>query len=182
MMKPQERRSHSSDQHPRGGIPSEPVPQGRGGASRGIEELNELYREVILDHFKSPARRGELPQAQVRASGNNPLCGDELGIDLEFDGGRVVRARFHGKGCAISQAAASMLAAQLEGKTLEEIVRLIGALKALMRGEDPPEELDLGDLEALAGVRKFPVRVKCAALSWNVVEQGLSEYQSRVGT
>ena len=144
-----------------------------------IEQLDELYREVILDHFKRPSRAGELADAQIKASGTNPLCGDEVAFDLKLDNGRVAQARFRGKGCAIAQAASSMLAEQFEGKTLGQVTALIAALKALMQGQEPPESVDLGDLEALAGVRKFPVRVKCAALSWNVVEQGLKEYGTR---
>ena len=144
-----------------------------------MEQLDELYREVILDHFKSSSRRGNLPGAQIIAVGNNPLCGDEMTFSLKLNGGRVSQVRFTGKGCAISQAAASMLSEQLEGKTLEEIQRLIDAMKGLMQGQEPDPALDLGDLESLAGVRKFPVRVKCAALSWNVVEQGLQEFSRR---
>lgn len=141
-----------------------------------IEQLDELYREVILDHFKNPHRKGELPNAQIKAEGANPLCGDELTFYLTLSNGKIDQARFMGKGCAISQAAASMFAEQLEGKTREEAARVIEAMKAMMQGQDPDESLDLGDLEALAGVRKFPVRVKCAALSWNVVEQGLNTH------
>ena len=146
-----------------------------------LDQLDALYREVILDHFRHSDHAGELPGAQVTAAGNNPLCGDDLTFHLALEGGRVRQARFTGKGCAISQAAASMLAAQLEGKTLPEVARLIQALKALMQGAQPDADVDLGDLEALAGVRKFPVRVKCAALSWNVVEQGLADYQKKPG-
>lgn len=142
-----------------------------------LEHLDELYREVILDHFKSPTHRGELPNAQIKAEGANPLCGDELTFHLALDNGRIQQARFHGKGCAISQAASSMLARQIEGKTMEQVRRLIEEMKGLMQGNEPDPGVDLGDLEALAGVRKFPVRVKCAALSWNVVEQGLNTYQ-----
>ena len=141
-----------------------------------VEQLDELYREVILDHFKSSSHRGKLPGAQIHATGNNPLCGDELAFALQLDQGRIAQAKFGAKGCAISQAAASMLSQQLEGKTFDEVRQLIDALKGLMQGQDPDPSLDLGDLEALAGVRKFPVRVKCAALSWNVVEQGLKDY------
>jgi len=141
-----------------------------------IEQLDELYREVILEHFKHSAHSGELPGAHIKVEGANPLCGDELTFFLRLDGGRIQQARFLGKGCAISQAAASMLAGHLEGKTTEEATRVLDAMKALMQGETVDSSVDLGDLEALAGVRKFPVRVKCAALSWNVVEQGLKEY------
>ena len=142
-----------------------------------LEQLDELYRDVILDHFRRPTHSGELPDAQISVEGTNPLCGDALTFHLRLEDGKIQRVRFQGKGCAISQAAASMLAGQLEGKPLPESRRLIEAMKALMQGQEPDPAVDLGDLEALAGVRKFPVRVKCAALSWNVVEQGLDGYQ-----
>ena len=141
-----------------------------------IEQLDELYREVILDHFKSPTHSGELPDAQVKVEGANPLCGDELTFHIKLQDGRLARVRFRGKGCAISRAAASMLAAQVEGRTIREAGTVMDAMKALMQGREPDDAVDLGDLEALAGVRKFPVRIKCAALSWNVVERGLKEY------
>ena len=139
------------------------------------QPLDELYREVILDHFKNPTHAGALPDATVTVDGANPLCGDELTFALKLDGGRLARVRFRGKGCAISQAAASMLAGALEGKTAAQASAVIEAMKKLMQGEAPSEAMELGDLEALAGVRKFPVRIKCAALSWNVVEQALKE-------
>lgn len=142
-----------------------------------IEQLDELYREVILDHFKNPTHSGELPHAQIKVDGANPLCGDEVTFHVAMNNGRVEQIRFRGKGCAISQAAASMLAAQLEGKTIREVAQIIETMKAIMQGQEPDPSIDLGDLEALAGVRKFPVRVKCAALSWNAVEQGLKDYQ-----
>ena len=144
-----------------------------------VEQLDELYREVILDHFKNPTHHGELPAAQVKVDGANPLCGDELTFHLAMDDGRITQIRFHGKGCAISQAAASMLAQQLEGKSIQETQRLVETMKALMQGQQPDDSIDVGDLEALAGVRKFPVRIKCAALSWNIVEQGLKEYRTK---
>ena len=141
-----------------------------------IDQMDELYREVILDHFKRPTHKGELPEAQIKAQGANPLCGDELSFHIRLEGDQLANVRFHGAGCAISQAAASMLAGQLEGRTMAEAGRIIDAMKALMQGGEPAAGPDVGDLEVLAGVRKFPVRVKCAALSWNVVEQGLKEY------
>ena len=140
-----------------------------------LDQLDELYREVILDHFKHSAHAGDLPGADLTAEGNNPLCGDELAVFLKLTGGRIQRARFQGKGCAISRATASMLMQQIEGKSLDEVGRLIEALKRLMQGEEPDPSVELGDLEALAGVHKFPVRVKCAALSWNVLEQALKD-------
>ena len=143
-----------------------------------MEQLDELYREVILDHFREPRNQGELPDAQIHAEGTNPLCGDEMAFSIQLSGDRIQQVRFVGKGCAISQAAASMLTEQLQGKTLGETTQIIQAMKAMMQGQDPDPSLDLGDLESLAGVRKFPVRVKCAALSWNVVEQGINNYGS----
>ena len=140
-----------------------------------VEHLDELYREVILDHFKSPRNTGGLPNPDIHAEGTNPLCGDEIAFSLTLREGRVDQVRFQGKGCAISQATGSMLTEQLHGKTLEEISGLVDAMKRLMQGQEP--EVDLGDLESLVGVRKFPVRIKCAALSWNVLEQGIEEYR-----
>ena len=143
-----------------------------------IDQLDELYRDVILEHFKHSSHHGEIPDAEIRATGTNPLCGDEVAFDIALGGGRLARVRFHGTGCVISQAASSMLAEQLEGKTVEEAGRLIDAMKALMQGRETEPAVEIGDLEALAGVRKFPVRVKCAALSWNIVEQGLQSYRA----
>lgn len=140
-----------------------------------LDQLDELYRAVILEHFKNSTHHGELPQAQVKAEGANPLCGDEMTFYLQLQEDRIEQVRFQGKGCAISQAAASMLSGELEGKTVAQAGALIDALKTLMRGQTPPASVELGELEALAGVHKFPVRVKCAALSWNVVEQGLKQ-------
>lgn len=140
-----------------------------------IGELDGLYREIILEHYKSPAKKGELTDATVSVEGANPLCGDELVFQLLVENQIIKKARFGGTGCAISQAAASMLADELEGKSLKETTRIIARLKAMMQGEEPTDEEDLGDLEALAGVSRFPVRIKCAALSWNVIEQAIEK-------
>ncbi len=144
-----------------------------------IEQLDELYRDVILDHFRSPRNVGSLSDADLVGQGTNPLCGDEMSFSIKLAGDRIEDIRFVGKGCAISQAAGSMLTDQLRGKTLVQAERLIGTLRGLMQGHAPDPAVDLGDLEALSGVRKFPVRVKCAALSWNVVEQGLADYRAK---
>ena len=143
-----------------------------------IEQLDELYREVILDHFREPRHAGELPGAPIRVEGANPLCGDEMTFSLILDGDRIKAIRFKGTGCAISQAAASMLSEQAQGKSIGEVRKLIEAMKRMMQGQPVDDQVDLGDLEALAGVRKFPVRVKCAALSWNVLERGLTARQA----
>lgn len=142
-----------------------------------MEQLDGLYREVILDHFKNPRNSGALTDAAIREEGSNPLCGDEMIFFANVDGDRLTDVRFTGKGCAISQATASMLSEQLEGKTFDDVARLINRMKALMQGQDLDASDDVGDLESLAGVRKFPVRIKCAALSWNLVEQAVQQYR-----
>ncbi len=166
--------------------------------------LEDLYREIILDHYRSPLNRGELavPPA-VRVEGFNPLCGDEIVLFLDVDGDRIVDLKVGGTGCSISQSSASMMSAAIKGKTIGEARALTRAFKGLMSihehrldGGEPesttldggePEsttldtgepEVRLGDLEALQGVVKFPVRIKCATLSWNTLQQGLDEAEA----
>jgi nitrogen fixation NifU-like protein len=161
--------------------------------------LEDLYREIILDHYRNPRNRGELsaPPA-TRVEGFNPLCGDEIVLFLDVDGGVVSDIRIGGQGCSISQSSASMMSAAVKGKTLDEVRALSRAFKGMMsiheqaldgdpgadgNGDgaapesDAPadEDVKLGDLEALRGVVKFPVRIKCATLSWNTLLQGLDE-------
>lgn len=136
--------------------------------------LDDLYREVILDHYAHPRNRGKLDPSDVSVEGSNPLCGDELSLFVRLRDGRVDDVRFEGRGCSISQASTSMMTDVIKGKTLDEVRDLVGKFKGMMRGETPGD--DLGDLIALAGVRKFPVRIKCATLSWVALEQGLDEH------
>jgi len=155
--------------------------------------LEDLYREIILDHYRNPRNRGELetPPA-TRTEGFNPLCGDEIVVYLDLDdAGVVTDIRIGGTGCSISQSSASMMSAAVKGKTVEEIEALTHAFKAMMSihessldaegesGEDLPTELPegvkLGDLEALRGVVKFPVRIKCATLAWNTLAEGIGQ-------
>lgn len=138
-------------------------------------ELDELYRDIILDHYRNPRHRGRLPAPTVSREGFNPLCGDEVTIDLMVKGGRVVDVAYRGSGCSISQASASMMAEAVLGKELDEVFRIIEAFTAMMRGSDEVDPEALGDLEAMAGVRKFPVRVKCATLVWHVLDEALEE-------
>ena len=145
-----------------------------------MTSLDELYREVILDHYRNPRRRGSLPDPDAHAEGQNPLCGDEIAVDLRFDGDRVAEVRVAGQGCSISQASASMMADAIEGKTLAEIAELAHRFKAMMEIEEGDAGLDpgrpggtLGDLEALQGVRRFPVRIKCADLPWTTLAEAL---------
>ena len=151
--------------------------------------LEDLYREIILDHYRAPRNRGELPVPPARrAEGFNPLCGDEVILYLDIDDGVVRDIRTEGQGCSISQASTSMMSAAIKGKTVDEARKLISAFKALMSIHesklegaeetdlaDKLEDVRLGDLEALQGVVKFPVRIKCATLAWNVLQQGLDE-------
>jgi len=139
--------------------------------------LDELYREVILEHYKSPRNRGRLEQPDVATRGKNPLCGDEIEISLAFEGDKVSDVRFGGRGCSISQASASMLTEAIKGKSIAEAEALINQFKAAMRGEGDPDE-GWGDLEALQGVRKYPARVKCALLAWTTLEEGLELQRS----
>ena len=135
--------------------------------------LDDLYRDVILDHYSHPRNKGTLEGATVTREGANPLCGDEIRLSLVVRDGVVQDVRFDGKGCSISQASASMMTERIKGRPVQEAGRLIAAFKAMMRGEAAGEEM--GDLEALQGVRKFPVRVKCATLGWFTLEGALEE-------
>jgi nitrogen fixation NifU-like protein len=154
--------------------------------------LEDLYREIILDHYRSPRNRGELPVPPAhKVEGFNPLCGDEvvLYIDVDVEEDTVRDVKIAGQGCSISQASTSMMSAAVKGKSLEETRQLIRAFKALMSihesklegesdGSDLQADLEgvrLGDLEALQGVVKFPVRIKCATLAWNTLQQALDE-------
>lgn len=143
--------------------------------------LDDLYREVILDHYSRPRNKGTLDPTDIKVEGSNPLCGDELSIYVRVEGGKVIEARFHGRGCSISQASASMMTERIIGKTLEEAQGLIARFKGMMHGDVVVEE-ELGDLVALQGVRKFPVRVKCATLAWAALEEGVEEFEAGRGT
>ena len=136
---------------------------------------DELYREILLDHYRHPRHRGTLLDPTATAHGHNPLCGDEVDLSLHLDGRRLDQVAFEGQGCSISMASASMMAEEVEGRPLPEVRDLIARFRALLvEGRDPSELGDLGDLEALSGVRKYLARVKCAMLPWVALEEGLS--------
>ena len=148
--------------------------------------LEDLYREIILDHYRNPRNRGELPTPPAhRTEGFNPLCGDEIIVFLDVEDGVVRDLRIAGQGCSISQSSASMMSTAVKGKSVEEAREVIRAFKAMMSiheqaldsddGEETQSDVKLGDLEALRGVVKFPVRIKCATLAWNTLTQGLEE-------
>lgn len=136
-------------------------------------QLDGLYREIILDHFREPRNRGTLDHPDVESSGDNPLCGDVVTLQARVKDGVMTEVKFEGRGCSISQASSSILTEAMRGKRLEDVRALITAFKAMMlEGAAPPR--DAGDVEVLQGVRQFAVRVKCATLAWNVLEQALN--------
>ena len=139
-------------------------------------ELEELYQDVILDHSRRPRNFGELPNAAVRVHGDNPACGDEIHLGVKFgtDGG-LQDIKFTGRGCAISQASASLMTAKLKGKSRAEATEMLRAFHDLVTDETAEAPKMLGDLRLLQGVRKFPQRVKCAMLAWRAVEQALQQ-------
>ncbi len=138
-------------------------------------EFDELYREIILDHYRSPRHHEPLANPDVTAEGYNPLCGDEVEIRLSFKDGTVSDLSFHGRGCSISQASGSMLTDVVLGKRVEDARHLIGLFTGMVSDPDAEPPAELGDLEALQGVAKFPVRVKCATLAWHTLEDGLKQ-------
>ena len=149
--------------------------------------LEDLYREIILDHYRTPRNRGELAPPAVRAEGHNPLCGDEIQVYLDVVDGVVHDIKVSGQGCSISQSSASMMSQAVKGKRVDEVRALVHRFKGMMSVEeldsDPAIEaaaadVKLGDLEALQGVVKFPVRIKCATLGWNTLLQAMSEVPS----
>lgn len=134
-------------------------------------QFDELYRELILDHYRRPRNNGALAGANRHAEGVNPVCGDEITLDLLMDDGTVENIAFHGVGCSISQSSASMMTERVKGRPRDEALRVGAQFKEMLSGAAPGP--DLGDLEAFQGVAQFPVRVKCALLCWKVLEEGL---------
>ncbi len=147
-----------------------------------MADLEDLYREIILDHYRSPRNRGELPCPPAhRAEGFNPLCGDEVVVYLQVEGGKLVDLKTGGQGCSISQSSASLMSNAVKGKSLDEIQELANSFKSMMGVNNTAENLktdNLGDMEALKGVMKFPVRIKCALLGWNTLLTGIADSAS----
>jgi nitrogen fixation NifU-like protein len=153
-----------------------------------MSNLEDLYREIILDHYRSPRNRGELASPPAhRVEGFNPLCGDEVTVYLDVNDGVLTDIKLTGHGCSISQSSSSLMSAAVKGKPLDDVRATIETFKELMtahKTSTDEEERDatnlrtLGELAALAGVVKFPVRIKCATLAWNTLQQGLQELAS----
>lgn len=139
----------------------------------GMDDLQDLYQDIILSHNKRPRNEGELPGYTHEAEGYNPLCGDRIRVFLKVEKGVVAGVTFHGDGCAISRASASMMTERLKGCAAADIEKRVAEVVDMLAGPvEPNLELDTaGDLAALAGVRKFPARVKCATLAWHAAEE-----------
>ena len=136
--------------------------------------LDDIYKEVILDHYKNPRNKHELPGAELRCTANNPLCGDEITVFAHVDGGHVEAIAFQGAGCSISQSSASMMTEAVQGRSVDEALGLANEFRGMMAGETEPDESAFGDLVALKGVVKYPIRIKCAVLAWDVLQEALS--------
>jgi nitrogen fixation protein NifU and related proteins len=137
----------------------------------------DLYSEILLDHYHLPRNKGRLDHPTLSVEGANPLCGDELVLDLEFDGEQLKDISFSGHGCAISVASTSMLTEMLKGKTIDEIKQWLENFRMFIRESKVPEGVDMGDLQSLAGISQLPVRVKCATLPWTTLEEGIARYR-----
>ena len=142
---------------------------------RTSAEIGALYQEMILDHYRRPRNKGTLEKPDASVEMKNPLCGDEITLQVAFDGNSVCDLRFSGRGCSISQASASMMTQLVKGKSPEEIDAIRKQFRDLMLGNASADESQLGSLRALSGVARFPARVKCALLAWNALESALAD-------
>lgn len=139
--------------------------------------LDDMYREIILDHYKSPRGKQPIDHANVSTDGHNPSCGDEITVDMEIEGSILKDVHVGCKGCAISVASGSILADTVKGKSMNEVKKIAEAVKKMLKGESEAVPEDHEDLDALKGVRQFPVRIKCALLAWVTLVEGLDSYQ-----
>ncbi len=140
-----------------------------------FNNLDQLYRTVIMDHYKNPRNKGSIEENSVTIDMNNPTCGDRIHLTLKLADGVVEDAKFDGEGCSISMSSASMMTQIVKGKSLDDALELAGIFSKIMLGEEYDEEkFDLGDVAALQGVAKFPARIKCATLAWKAMEKGVN--------
>lgn len=143
------------------------------------DPLDEIYREIILDHYRAPRGKKPLDKVDVSSIGHNPSCGDDIDLHLTMDDGTVKDINVNCKGCAISVASGSMLAEYIKGKPLDEVKKIAEVVKKMIKGDEEfklPE--DIGDIDSLQGVQKFPVRIKCALLAWMTLVEGLKNYEN----
>ena len=139
--------------------------------------LDSLYRDIILDHYRAPRGKKPLDKTDVQSKGFNPSCGDEITLELKLDNGTVEDIHVDCRGCAISVASGSMLAEILKGRSLDEVKRIAQVVRQMLKGEIEEIPSDFGDIDALKGVRNFPVRIKCALLAWVTLMEGLNKYE-----
>ncbi len=144
-----------------------------------MSDMDDLYKEVILDHYRAPRNRGRIEEPEVHLHRDNPLCGDEIDLYLDLEDGKVKGVTFEGRGCSISQASISMMTEALTGLTLEEAEGVANSFKHMMQGDEGADGEDLGELVALKGVQKYPVRIKCAMLGWNAFLEGTKSYREK---
>ncbi len=143
--------------------------------------IEELYQEIILDHYKNPRNKGVIDHPDVHRHAKNTLCGDEIDIYARIENGVLTDVKFSGQGCSISQASASLLTQALRGKTVEEAEKLIAEFREMLSGKTEPADAEIwGELAALRGVTKFPARVKCAVLSWDTAQKGIREFRGKI--
>ena len=144
--------------------------------------MDDVYREYILEHYKRPHNWGELDNADLEFEDTNPLCGDEVTVAATLDGGKVLEVAFQGTGCSISQSSASMMTESVGGKTVDDALSLAADVRGMLAGEVEPDEDAFGDLVALKGVVKYPIRIKCAVLAWDVLQEAVSGDGAAEGT
>ncbi|ALS79220.1 MULTISPECIES: Fe-S cluster assembly sulfur transfer protein SufU [Planococcus] len=135
--------------------------------------LDQLYRRVIMDHYKTPRNKGTLENDSVSIEMNNPTCGDRIQLTLQVEDGIVKDAKFDGEGCSISMASASMMTQAVKGQEIDTALKLSSIFSDMMLGKEYDDSIDLGDIEALQGVSQFPARIKCATLAWKAMEKGV---------
>ncbi len=141
-----------------------------------FNNLDQLYRQVIMDHYKTPRNKGVLDGDTLTVEMNNPTCGDRIQLQLQVEGGSIRDVKFDGEGCSISMSSASMMTEAIKGKKVEDALRMSHLFSDMMLGKEiDTEDLELEDIEALQGVSKFPARIKCATLAWKAMEKGVHE-------
>ena len=140
-----------------------------------FDNLDTLYRQVIMDHYKKPRNKGMLEDGSMTIDMNNPTCGDRIRLTMKIEEGKVSDVKFDGDGCSISMSSASMMTQAIKGKDVDTALAMSETFSLMIQGKEYDDEMDLGDIEALQGVSKFPARIKCATLAWKAMEKGLKE-------
>ncbi|WP_442595988.1 Fe-S cluster assembly sulfur transfer protein SufU [Neobacillus sp. D3-1R] len=144
-----------------------------------FNNLDALYRQVIMDHYKNPRNKGVIEDGSLTINMNNPTCGDRIQLTMNVEDGIVTDAKFEGEGCSISMSSASMMTQAIKGKKMDDALKMSTIFSNMMQGKEYDEDIDLGDIEALQGVSKFPARIKCATLAWKAMEKGLKEEEQK---